>query len=90
MNNIDINVVLAIIFMIMVLYLLAKLLVRPMKIFIKVAVNTVGGLVLLVAFNFLGSFAGISVGVNLLTALIVGIMGIPGIIGLIFLQSFYT
>ena len=38
--------------------------------------------------NFFGAYVGISVNINLLTAIIVGIFGIPGIIFLVVFQNF--
>jgi inhibitor of the pro-sigma K processing machinery len=86
MLNFDLNFIIAFFFGILVIYILARLLYFPLRIFVRFLVNTVAGGVLLVVFNFAGAFWGIQIGLNVITALIVGLMGIPGIILLLVLQ----
>ena len=63
---------------ILVLILLV-ILRKPIKIVFKLLLNTVIGFVALIAINYLGAFIGISVAVNWLNAVIVGILGLPGV-----------
>jgi inhibitor of the pro-sigma K processing machinery len=51
---------------------------RPMRLVFKLILNTAIGFLALFAINWLGAFIGISVAVNWLNALIVGILGVPG------------
>ena len=51
---------------------------RPLRLLIKLAVNTLFGFAALFAVNFLGGFLGLSIGINFINALTVGIFGIPG------------
>jgi inhibitor of the pro-sigma K processing machinery len=46
-------------------------------------VNGVLGVILLLLVNFVGSYFGISVGINIVTSLIAGFFGVPGVIFLI-------
>lgn len=55
---------------------------KPLKKLAKVCINSVIGVSALFITNFLLSPFGISVGINIYTALITGILGIPGFIGL--------
>ncbi len=85
--ELDLNIILAFIFGIMLLYILARLLVYPMRMFIKAVGNSVVGAVLLIIFNIVGSFVGLSIGVNVVTALVVGFLGVPGLITLLIVQN---
>lgn len=62
------------------LYALGKLLLIPLRTIFNLIVNAVigGGVLLLI--NFVGSFWGFQVGVNPITALIVGLLGVPGVL----------
>jgi len=63
-----------------------RVLLKPMKLLFKLIINSAIGLVMLIAFNFLGGFIHIYIGINLLTILIAGILGFPGIILILLLQ----
>ncbi|WP_461207428.1 pro-sigmaK processing inhibitor BofA family protein [Clostridium sp. DL1XJH146] len=65
---------------IILLYLLGKFLAIPLKILWKLIVNGILGGVLLLIFNFFGSYFGMVLGINIVTCLIAGFFGIPGII----------
>lgn len=67
-----------------ILYLILKLLKLPFKILI----NGILGVVLLYIANLIGANFGITVGINVVTALIAGILGIPGVIALFIFQLF--
>ncbi len=86
MPDIDLNIILAFIFGLMVLYLLARVLVYPMRVLVKVVGNSLVGAVLLIFFNLVGGLVGLSVGVNVVSALVVGFLGVPGLITLLIVQ----
>lgn len=86
MLPLDLNQIIALFFGLLVIYLLARLLYLPAKLFISLLGNTVVGGGLLVLFNVAGSYFGLSIGVNILTALLVGLLGVPGIVLLMVLQ----
>ena len=69
-----------------ILYIVAKLLVVPLKIIWKLIVNAVVGGITLILINFLGGFIGVHIGINFLTALIVGILGVPGVVLILIAQ----
>jgi inhibitor of the pro-sigma K processing machinery len=52
---------------------------KPIKIILKLVLNTVIGFLALFVINYLGAFIGVSVAVNWINAVIVGLLGIPGI-----------
>jgi len=63
-----------------VVLVIITLFADPLKTLIRVAIGSVVGVVGMVAANTLLAPFGVFVGVNLITALIVGVLGIPGFI----------
>jgi len=55
-----------------------RILKAPFRLIFKLIVNTAAGFIALIIINFLGGFIGLSVGVNWINAVIVGIFGVPG------------
>ncbi len=66
----------------------AKLLAWPVKKIIKLALNIVLGIVMIVLVNTFGATIGITIPFNIVTALIAGILGVPGVIALIVIGFF--
>ena len=70
----------AIIIIIAILVLVVFTILRkPMKIVFKLILNTVIGFFALLAINYLGAFIGVTVAVNWINAVIVGVLGVPGV-----------
>lgn len=86
MPSFDWNIILAIAFGLLILYLLAKILYFPLKILMRLLLNGLCGGALLLVFNAVGSLWGLHLGVNFVTAVVVGVMGIPGVVMLLVLQ----
>ena len=63
---------------VLVLYVLGKMLMIPLRSIFNLIVNAVIGGGVLLVINFIGSFWGFGVGVNPITALVVGLLGVPG------------
>ena len=59
---------------------------KPLGCLLRLLVNTLGGFVVLFILNFLGGFIGISLGLNWVNAIVVGILGLPGVGLLLILQ----
>lgn len=57
-----------------------KLFSSPLRLTMKVVGNTALGFAALAALDFFSPLPGLHVGVNLLNALVVGILGIPGLV----------
>lgn len=62
------------------------LLHRPLGRLIRLAVRSAVGLAVLALFSQVGQFIGVSLGVNLVNALILGVLGVPGFGLLLMLQ----
>lgn len=65
---------------------IAKFLAWPLKKIIKLGINIILGAILIYLINVFGAAIGISITFNIITALIVGIFGLPGAILLIILS----
>ena len=75
---------------IIALIIIVKLLLCPIKLFFKLLINAAVGLVILFIFNHFGMMlVGFVIPINFITAAIVGILGIPGILGLIVYFMFF-
>ena len=65
---------------IFLLWLIIKLFLTPIKWIFKLLINTGIGFVGLWVVNFFGDFFGISLGLNWINALVVGVLGFPGLV----------
>lgn len=63
-----------------------KLLKKPLKLVFKLLLNTLMGFIALILINIAGAFIGISIGINWINSLVVGIFGVPGVALLLILQ----
>lgn len=66
----------------------AKLLAWPVKKILKLAINIALGVVMIILVNTFGTSIGITIPFNIVTALIAGILGVPGVIALIIIGFF--
>lgn len=78
-SSLDINLIVYGLIGIFILALIIKFFKWPLKILL----NGIFGVFLLYIVNFLGAGFGIHIGINIVTALIAGILGIPGVAVLI-------
>ena len=81
-----VNVVMAALFLAVILFILFQTLLRPLKIAWKILLNSLIGLLLLLIFNYFGTYFAFTIPINLITVLIAGFLGIPGLILLICFQ----
>lgn len=86
MGGADIGIVLAYSAGIMLIFMLSWILVIPFKLAGKFLINALMGGLLIVVFNFFSQFTNIYIGLNAVTALIVGILGIPGFIAILLIK----
>lgn len=82
----EISIILAYAFGLVILYVIGYILLVPLKIILKLILNGIIGGIALVGLNFIGSFFNFGIPVNPVTAFIVGILGLPGILMLILLE----
>ncbi len=63
----------------LLLFLVLKIFTAPIRILFKLALNTILGFFALILINFFGSMIGVTIGVNLVNALVIGCLGVPGV-----------
>jgi inhibitor of the pro-sigma K processing machinery len=80
------NLAMAILFLLVIIFIIAKLIMKPLKLVWKLVINSIIGLVLLMLANYIGAYFDFSLPLNVLTVLITGFLGIPGILLLICFQ----
>lgn len=82
----DFNVILTFLACIILLFIFGKIFVWPLKSILKLTFNSVLGGVLIYIINIVGMNFNFHIGLNLLTAVLVGILGIPGAALLVILK----
>ena len=87
-ENMTIQFIITFLVAIAVLFIVLKILSLPMKLIIKLVINGVIGGITIWLINLVGSNFGFTIALNWITALIVGIFGIPGAIVLAIIQIF--
>ena len=80
------NTVLLLALAVIVVIVLIRVISAPIKLIFKLLINTVIGFAVLYLVNLIGQNFSITIEMNVLHAVIVGIFGIPGVIVLILLQ----
>ncbi|WP_418791271.1 pro-sigmaK processing inhibitor BofA family protein [Phosphitispora sp. TUW77] len=83
----DLNIVIAFVFGLLLLYLVGRVMVIPIKLIMKLVINGIVGGVALWVVNYFGAFLGIHIPLNPITALTTGFLGIPGIVLLLVIQQ---
>ena len=86
---IDFKVVVAYVFGIIILFFLARLLLNPMKVITKLFYNAIIGGIVLFLVNFVGGMFDFHIAFNVLSALITGTLGVPGVLLLVVLKIIF-
>ena len=68
--------------------IIGKIFIVPIKIIFKLMLNSLLGVILLYVINLVGMIWWLHIGINFITAIIVGLLGIPGAILLTILAIF--
>ena len=74
---------------VLLLALIIRIFTTPLKWALKLLLNAGIGFVALFALNFFGSYLNVSLGINWINALVVGILGVPGLILLLLIKYFF-
>lgn len=81
-----INVAIAAIVVLVVLYFVFKVFMKPIQLLWKLVLNSVVGLLLLMIFNYVAGYFLFFIPINIITVLIAGFLGIPGVLLLLAFQ----
>ncbi|QXM07147.1 pro-sigmaK processing inhibitor BofA family protein [Crassaminicella indica] len=84
--GIELNIILAYAFGLILLYILGYILLIPIKWIIKLVYNGIIGGIMLLLINLAGGFFDIHIAINPITALVAGLLGVPGVVLMIILQ----
>ena len=76
----DLSVIVIIAAIVLGVIVVLRLLAKPIRFIFKLLINTSLGFVLLWLINFFGGGVGIALELSLLNAVIVGLLGIPGVL----------
>jgi inhibitor of the pro-sigma K processing machinery len=82
----DVGVILAYSAGIMLIFMISWLFVKPFKFLGRLILNSLLGALFLMIFNYFGKYTGIFIGVNEVTALLLGILGIPGFLAILLVK----
>lgn len=72
--------------LVFLLFPLLKLLKKPLKWAFKILIHAGFGFIALVVLNFFGSIIGVNIEITWLSAIIAGVLGLPGVILLLVVQ----
>ena len=86
MIKLDTNVILTFLACICFLFIFGKLFIYPIKKIFKLVLNSSLGAVLIYIVNIIGGMWNFHIGLNIITAISIGLLGVPGAILLIVLK----
>ena len=72
------NIIITYLACICFVFLFGKILVKPMKFVLKLVLNSVIGGLIIFLINLVGASFSFHIGLNVVTSVVVGILGIPG------------
>lgn len=73
---------------IIAIFIIGKIFIVPIKIIVKLILNSILGGIIIWLINIVGAMWSIHIGINVVTVLITGILGIPGVILLLIVSIF--
>ena len=68
---------------IVAVYVVLRMLAVPLKMIFKLVINAVIGYMMLIVSNLVGGFFDFSIPINIITCLVAGVFGVPGVIFLV-------
>lgn len=86
MIYLDYNSIIAFIACIFFIFIVGKIFILPLKTILKFILNSVVGGIIIFIVNLIGRFWNFHIGLNILTSIIVGILGVPGTILVIMIK----
>ena len=82
----DFNNIITYIACIFFLFIFGKVFIVPIKTILKLVLNSVLGGLTIFIINLIGSFFNFHIGLNLITSIFVGFLGIPGAIVIVIIK----
>lgn len=84
----DTNTMIIYIACICFLFIFGRIFILPIKSILKLVFNSILGAILIYIINVIGTLFNFHIGLNYITAIFVGILGVPGAILLVILKLF--
>lgn len=84
----DTNTLIIYIACICFLFIFGKIFILPIKSILKLVLNSILGGLIIYLINLIGILFSFHIGLNYITAILAGILGIPGVVLLIILKIF--
>ena len=84
----EVNVIIAFVFGLLLLYIIGRVMLMPVRLVFKLIYNGLIGGVILWLINWVGAYFGFTIAINVVTALVVGFLGLPGVILLVVFKLF--
>ena len=84
--NIELGVIIAYAIGLILLYIIGYLLLFPFKWILRLLFNGILGGVFLLLFNYIGAYFNFDIPMNIVSALVVGTLGIPGLVLLMIIR----
>lgn len=85
----NLHIIAAVVAAILLIWLVIKVFSTPIRWAFKLLINALLGFVMLFIFNFLGSIVGLTINIGWISAIIAGVLGVPGIILLLLIENFF-
>ena len=80
------NNIIAFIACLFFLFMIGKIFIVPLKTILKLIFNSIIGGVIIFIINLIGGFFNFHIGLNIITSIFVGILGIPGAVVVVFIK----
>lgn len=80
------NNIIAFIACLFFLFIIGRIFIVPLKTIFKFILNSIIGGIVIFIINFIGGFFNFHIGLNLITSIFVGILGIPGAVVVIIIK----
>ena len=86
MVGLEINNIIAFIACLFFLFIIGRIFIVPLKTVFKLIFNSIIGGIIIFVINLIGGFFNFHIGLNIVTSIFVGILGIPGAVVVILIK----
>ena len=90
MIYLEYNSIIAFVACLFFLFIVGKIFIVPLKLILKLVLNSILGGAIIYIINIVGGFFNFHIGLNIITSIIVGLLGIPGSILIILIKLLVT
>lgn len=68
------------------IFIFGRIFILPIKKILKIILNSIFGGITIYIINIIGSNFGFHIGLNILTSILVGLLGVPGVVVLVIIR----